>query len=78
MTIAGVSHEWLREVFAENLTLSDTVKTPERLFGREKNLCIDRPLISPSRQIVIYGDRGVGKTCLARCRFPNIRPRKAR
>jgi hypothetical protein len=67
MTIAGASDEQLREVLAENLTLSDTVKTPERLFGGEKNLrTIDRALNSPSRQILIYGDRGVGRTCLAR------------
>src|SRR5258708_3075702 len=67
MTIAGVTDEQLREVLAENLTPSDTIKTPDRLFGRENNLrTIDRALNSPGRQIFIYGDRGVGKTSLAR------------
>ena len=67
MSIAGVTDEQLREILAENLTPSDTIKTPERLFGREKNLrTIDRALNSPGRQIFIYGDRGVGKTSLAR------------
>ncbi|WP_407114212.1 ATP-binding protein [Bradyrhizobium sp. LMG 9283] len=66
MTIKGVTDEDSKAVLAENLTPSDTIKTPERLFGREKNLrTIDRALSSPGRQIFIYGDRGVGKTSLA-------------
>ncbi|MDA9544273.1 hypothetical protein ACM43_06840 [Bradyrhizobium sp. CCBAU 45321] len=66
MTIKGVTDEDLKALLAENLTPSDTIKTPERLFGREKNLrTIDRALSSPGRQIFIYGDRGVGKTSLA-------------
>ena len=66
MTIPNVTDEDLKLVLKENLTPSDTIKTPERLFGREKNLrTIDRALNSPGRQIFIYGDRGVGKTSLA-------------
>jgi Cdc6-like AAA superfamily ATPase len=66
VTIADVTDNDLKRVLAENLTPSDTIKTPERLFGREKYLTtIDRALSSPGRQIFIYGDRGVGKTSLA-------------
>jgi Cdc6-like AAA superfamily ATPase len=66
MSIPNVTDEKLRQVLAENLTPSDSIKTPERLFGREKSLTtIDRALNSPGRQIFIYGDRGVGKTSLA-------------
>jgi uncharacterized protein len=66
MTIPEVSDSALRKILTENLTPSDTIKTPERLFGREKTLkTIDRALNSAGRQIFIYGDRGVGKTSLA-------------
>lgn len=66
MSIAGVTEDEFREVLAEYLTPSLAVRTPERLFGREKNLlAISRALSSPGRQIFIYGDRGVGKTSLA-------------
>ena len=64
--IPNVTDEMLKRVLAENLTPSDSIKTPERLFGRAKNLTtIDRALSSPGRQIFIYGDRGIGKTSLA-------------
>jgi Cdc6-like AAA superfamily ATPase len=67
MSIPHCSTDEFRAVIAENLTPSEEVKTPERLFGRDKNLtAIDRALNSPGRQIFIYGDRGVGKTSLAR------------
>src|ERR1700738_2196253 len=66
MTIANISDQDLKQVLSENLTPSDSIKTPERLFGRESTLrMIDRALSSPGRQIFIHGDRGVGKTSLA-------------
>jgi hypothetical protein len=66
MSIKGTTDEDLKRVLSENLTPSDSIKTPERLFGREKTLTrIDRAFSSPGRQIFIYGDRGVGKTSLA-------------
>src|SRR5262245_4316129 len=66
MSIPNVTDADLKRVLAENLTPSDTIKTPERLFGRERTLTlIDRAFNSPGRQIYIYGDRGVGKTSLA-------------
>jgi len=66
MTIPGASEETLKQVLSENLTPSDSIKTPDRLFGRDKALqTIDRAFHSSSRQIFIFGDRGVGKTSLA-------------
>jgi hypothetical protein len=66
MAIPNVSQDDLKEILAENLTPSDSIRTPERLFGRGKTLTtIDRALNSPGRQIFIYGDRGIGKTSLA-------------
>jgi DNA polymerase III delta prime subunit len=66
VSIPGVTDEILKQVLSENLTPSDSIKTPERLFGREKALqTIDRAFNSPGRQIFIFGDRGVGKTSLA-------------
>jgi uncharacterized protein len=66
MSIPNITEGDLRKILAENLTPSDTIKTPERLFGRATTLrTIDRALNSPGRQIFIYGDRGVGKTSLA-------------
>ena len=66
MSLRGITDDDLKAVLAENLTPSDSIKTPERLFGREKTLqTIDRAFNSPGRQIFIYGDRGVGKTSLA-------------
>jgi uncharacterized protein len=66
MSIPGMSEDALRKVLAENLTPSASIKTPERLFGRQKNLkTIGRALNSPGRQIFVYGDRGVGKTSVA-------------
>src|SRR4051794_3259132 len=66
MAIREMTDDRLKEVLAENLTPSKSIQTPERLFGRAKNLtAIDLALSSPGRQIFIYGDRGVGKTSLA-------------
>jgi hypothetical protein len=66
MSIPNISDSQLRSVLAENLTPSDSIRTPDRLFGREKYLtAIDRAFNSPGRQIFIYGDRGVGKTSVA-------------
>lgn len=66
MAIAGISEDDIRAILNEHLTPSTSIKTPERLFGRERNLtAISRALNSSGRQIFIHGDRGVGKTSLA-------------
>lgn len=66
MALTGITDEALKELLSQSLTPSDTIKTPERLFGRDKALRdIDRALASAGRQIFIYGDRGVGKSSLA-------------
>jgi len=66
MAITGVSDEQISAILKDRLTPSASIKTPERLFGREKNLlAITRALNSDGRQIFVYGDRGVGKTSLA-------------
>src|SRR5712671_104582 len=66
MSMPNITEDDLRKILAGNLRPSDTIKTPQRLFGRATTLrTIDRALNSPGRQIFIYGDRGVGKTSLA-------------
>ncbi len=66
MSIARITEDEFRNIIAANLTPSEEIRTPERLFGRQKNLTsIDRALNSPGRQIFVYGDRGVGKSSLA-------------
>ncbi|MBZ9938471.1 ATP-binding protein [Mesorhizobium sp. BR1-1-16] len=66
MTIGNLGDDDIKAILGRHLTPSDTIKSPERLFGRHKSLqIIDRALSSPGRQIFIYGDRGVGKTSLA-------------
>jgi Cdc6-like AAA superfamily ATPase len=66
MAIEGFSEDAFKAVLRENFTPSNSIKTPERLFGRDKALKqIDRALASQGRQVFIYGDRGVGKTSVA-------------
>src|SRR5689334_20156114 len=64
--ITGIDEDFLREVLRAHLTPSDHIKTPERLFGRQKALQqISRAFNSSGRHVFIYGDRGVGKSSLA-------------
>ena len=64
--IKDVDENQLRAVLRTHLTPSDHIKTPERLFGREKALQqISRAFNSSGRHVFIYGDRGVGKSSLA-------------
>lgn len=66
MAITSVSEEAFKAALKENFTPSNSIKTPERLFGRDKALQqIERALASQGRQVFIYGDRGVGKTSVA-------------
>lgn len=66
MAIAGCDLPTFATRLNEVLTLSVPVRTPEKLFGRDKQLeTIQLALHSPGRHVFIYGDRGVGKTSLA-------------
>lgn len=66
MAISGITQEAIAEILRQNLTPSAHIETPERLFGRAKNLTqIERAFNSPGRQVFIFGDRGVGKSSLA-------------
>lgn len=59
MAIAGCDFTTFATRLNEVLTLSVPVRTPEKLFGREKQLeTIQLPLHSPGRHVFIYGDRG--------------------
>jgi hypothetical protein len=60
-----------RERFAhmlhENISPTAPIQSEEHLYGRQKQLQqIEQALYAPGRSIFIYGDRGVGKTSLAR------------
>lgn len=66
MSIPSVDEDKLKFVLKRNISPSDHIKSPERLYGREKLLTqIDRALNSSGRHVFIHGDRGVGKTSLA-------------
>lgn len=66
MAIASCDLPTIATRLNEVLTLSVRVRTPEKLFGWEKQLeTIQLALHSPGRHVFIYGDRGVGKTSLA-------------
>lgn len=66
MAIEGCDLNTFAYKLNEVLTLSVPVRTPEKLFGRERQLeKIQLALHSPGRHVFIYGDRGVGKTSLA-------------
>lgn len=65
--LQGFTQESVEELLAAHLTPSQTISTQDRLYGRDLQLqSIRRALRSPGRHIFIYGDRGVGKTSLAK------------
>lgn len=67
MAIKGISELKLREVLNEYLTASKPVSHHEHLMGRQDVLKkIERAFASGGRHIFIHGDRGIGKTSLAR------------
>ncbi|MGQ2989772.1 MAG: AAA family ATPase [Brevundimonas sp.] len=56
-------------------TPAKPISRPEHLYGRDAKLrAISRALGSPGKHIFIYGDRGVGKTSLAKTAFQLHRP----
>ncbi len=65
--LKSVSRSDIESKLSDYLTPSQTISHQERLHGRDKQLeAIRRALRSPGRHIFIYGDRGVGKTSLAK------------
>lgn len=67
MAIAHLSQLEFERVLAEHVRPSSPIESFEHLFDREKQLNrIEEALSSPGRHIFIYGDRGAGKTSLAK------------
>ena len=67
MPIKELNEVQLSEILNKHFTPSKEIITPERLFGREVHLRqIGRAFNSEGRNVFIFGDRGIGKTSLAR------------
>lgn len=67
MAIAHFSQLDFERVLTEHVRPSSPIESFEHLFDREKQLNrIEEALSSPGRHIFIYGDRGAGKTSLAK------------
>lgn len=61
------SQERFEELLNEHVRPSRAIESIEHLFDRERQLNrIEEALSSPGRHVFIYGDRGAGKTSLAR------------
>ena len=67
MAIEGIDEDQFRDVLKRHLTPSRPISSQEYLRGRQAKLRdIDRAFNSEGKHIFIFGDRGVGKTSLAR------------
>lgn len=67
MAIANLNDVELTQILNDHLTPSKEILNEDRLFGREVHLRqIARALGSEGRNIFIFGDRGIGKTSVAR------------
>jgi len=67
MTIENVSENQFREIIRRHFTPGRAISSSEYLRGREAKLRqIDRAFNSEGKHIFVHGDRGVGKTSLAR------------
>jgi hypothetical protein len=65
--LAGYDEQEFRVVLPKYFTPAQPVSKPDHLHGRHAKLkAIDRALSSPGKHVFIYGDRGIGKTSLAR------------
>lgn len=65
--LAGLDKDRFQERLRGVFTPAQPIAKPEHLHGRDQKLrLIERALGSPGKHIFIYGDRGVGKTSLAR------------
>jgi hypothetical protein len=67
MTIRGVTETQFRDVLRRHFTPARPISSTEYLRGRETKLRqIDRAFNSDGKHVFVHGDRGVGKTSLAR------------
>jgi hypothetical protein len=67
MTIGALNEEEFNCILEKHLRPSRPVDTPELLFGREPAIeRMKEAYGSAGRQVFIYGDRGVGKTSVAK------------
>jgi uncharacterized protein len=67
MALPHLSQVEFERVLAEHVRPSSPIESFEHLFDRGKQLNrIEEALSSPGRHIFIYGDRGAGKTSLAK------------
>jgi Cdc6-like AAA superfamily ATPase len=67
MTIENVTDDQFRDIIRRHFTPGRAISSTEYLRGREAKLRqIDRAFNSEGKHIFIHGDRGVGKTSVAR------------
>jgi len=67
MAIRGLSQTDFERVLNEYVRPSSPIESFEHLVGRQRQLeKIEEAVNSPGRHVFIYGDRGAGKTSLAR------------
>ena len=65
--ITGYDETSFREALRQYFTPAQPISKPDHLHGRDlKLLAISRAISSPGKHVFIYGDRGVGKTSLAK------------
>lgn len=70
MTVYRNKMKLALEIFCPSAPMSD----PKRFVGREEEcLELSRAILAPGRHVVIYGDRGVGKTSAARLVTDSLR-----
>jgi len=67
MAIQGLDKDQFVSILYAHISPSRVIDSFERLHGRENQLRrVEQALYSPGRQVFIYGDRGVGKSSLAK------------
>lgn len=67
MALPHLSQDVFERLLNEHVRPSRAIESIEHLFDRERQLNrIEEALSSPGRHVFIYGDRGAGKTSLAR------------
>ena len=68
--ISGYDEQAFGAALKAFFTPAQPISRPDHLYGRESKLrTIQRALASPGKHVFIYGDRGIGKTSLAKTAF---------